>query len=211
MSTLFDPSLYSFWSVVGWVWSALAFYLMFSQTGQAILSRRSSAVIFLLTLIPSIWLVSTQVSALATLAGGLTPLDAHLWYGSSDIREFAQALGENGRQQYAVFQLGIDALAPPAFVCFLMSVFHSTIRSAEVVKGLRVVAFVYLVSVLVANTLMPVIVLNFPEQHTALLSTLYVALPILDGVKYASHMLCWFVILSCWLLQSVSFLRAKQP
>jgi hypothetical protein len=71
-------------------------------------------------------------------------------------------------------------------------------------------AFVYFVSVLIANSLMPVIILNYPAQDGLVLSTLYWLIPLCDTIKYSVHGLAWLTILTAWLWQLVGMLRARK-
>jgi hypothetical protein len=71
-------------------------------------------------------------------------------------------------------------------------------------------AFVYFVSVLIANSLMPVIILNYPAQDGLVLSTLYWLIPLCDTVKYSVHGLAWLTILTAWLWQLVGMLRGRK-
>jgi hypothetical protein len=57
------------------------------------------------------------------------------------------------------------------------------------------------VSVLIANSLMPVIILNYPVQDGLVLSTLYWLIPLCDTIKYSVHGLAWLIILFAWLKQ----------
>jgi hypothetical protein len=72
------------------------------------------------------------------------------------------------------------------------------------------IAFVYLVSVLIANTLMPVIILNYPAQDGVVLSTLYWLVPFCDTVKYSVHGLAWLIIVTAWLFQLAGILMARK-
>ena len=121
----------------------------------------------------------------------------------------AEAFGPEGRRAYAAFQLGADSLAPPAFACFLMAVFRSTVRLPLSLTVLSVLAFVYFTSVLLANALAPVVMLAYPQSDGALLSTLYAAVPQFDFVKYAAHGAAWLVILVSWIAQALQALRRK--
>jgi hypothetical protein len=66
------------------------------------------------------------------------------------------------------------------------------------------------VSVLIANTLMPVIILNHPSQDGVVLLTLYWLVPICDTVKYSVHGLAWLIIVIVWLRQLASMLMARK-
>ena len=210
MTLLFDPSLYSGISLIGLAWTLLTLFLMFSPTGKRLLSNPLGIVIAAAALFPSLWLVTSQMKVLTALTGGIAPLDAQFGYHQREIVQFAQALNEGGRKMYAQFQLGADTLAPPGFCCFLMCVYRSTVRSQVVRTLCDTMAFVYLVSVLIANSLMPVIILNYPAQDGLVLSTLYWLIPLCDTIKYSVHGLAWLTIVTAWLWQLVGMLRARK-
>lgn len=201
MTLLFDPSLYSGISLIGLAWTLLTLFLMFSPTGQRLLSNPLGIAIAAAALFPSLGFVTSQIKVLTALTGGIPPLDVQFGYHQREIVLFAQALNEGGRKMYAQFQLGADTLAPPGFCCFLMCVYRSTIRSKVVRTLCDGMAFVYLVSVLLANTLMPVIILNYPAQDGLVLSTLYWLVPLCDTIKYSVHGLAWLIILAAWVKQ----------
>ena len=210
MTLLFDPSLYSGISLIGLAWTLLTLFLMFSPTGQRLLSNPLGIVIAGAALFPSLGFVTSQIKVLTALTGGIPPLDVQFGYHQPEIAQFAQALNESGRKMYAQFQLGADTLAPPGFCCFLMCVYRSTVRSQVVRAVCNGLAFVYLVSVLIANTLMPVIILNYPAQDGLVLSTLYWLVPLCDTIKYSVHGLAWLTIVTAWLWQLVGMLRARK-
>jgi hypothetical protein len=210
MTLLFDPSLYSVVSLTGLAWTVLTLFLMFSPRGKRLLSNPLGIAIAAAALVPSLWFVTSQIKVLTALTGGIPPLDVQFAYHKREIIQFAQALNEGGRKMYAQFQLGADTLAPPGFCCFLMSVYRSTIRSQVVRTLCDGIAFVYLVSVLMANTLMPVIILNYPAQDGLVLSTLYWLVPLCDTIKYSVHGLAWLTIVTAWLWQLVGMLRARK-
>ena len=210
MTVLLDASLYSVISLIGLAWTLLTFFLMFSAQGQRWQSNPLSIAIAAAALAPSLWLVTSQIKVLTDLAGGIPPLDVQFGYSQQQIVQFADALGEDGRKAYAQLQLGTDTLAPPAFCCFLMSVYRSTVRSVTVRAYCTALAFVYLVSVLIANTFMPLIILNYPSQDGVVLSTLYWLVPICDMVKYSVHGLAWFIIVTTWLWQLAGMLTTRK-
>lgn len=210
MTALFDPSLYSAISLIGLAWTLLTLFLMFSPTGKRLLSNPLGIVIAAAALFPSLWLVTSQIKVLTALTGGIAPLDVQFGYHQPEIVQFAQALNEGGRKMYAQFQLGADTLAPPGFCCFLMCVYRSTVRSQVVRTLCDGMAFVYLVSVLIANSLMPVIILNYPAQDGLALSTLYWLIPLCDTIKYSFHGLAWLTIVTAWLWQLVGMMRARK-
>lgn len=210
MNVLFDSQYYSFTSLVGFTWSMLTYWLMFSHRGRQLLANPWVILVAAIAMIPSIWYVTSEVGMLTKLSGGVLPLDAQYGYGRAEIAAFANGLGADGRDVYAAFQLGADTLAPPAFVCFLMSVFRSTVKRRIPLIICAVLAFIYFTSVLLANTLMPVIIIQFPKDNGALLSALYVAVPIFDWVKYSSHALTWLVIILAWMWQLVGWVQSRQ-
>jgi len=210
VTALLDASLYSVVSLTGLTWTLLTLFLMFSSQGQRWQSHPLGIVIAAAALAPSLWFVTSQIKVLTDLAGGIPPLDVQFGYHQQQIAQFAEALGEGGRKAYAQFQLGPDTLAPPGFCCFLMSVYRSTVRSEAVRTCCTALAFVYLVSVLIANTFMPVIILNHPAQDGAVLSTLYWLVPICDTVKYSVHGLAWLIILAAWITQLTGMMTARR-
>jgi hypothetical protein len=191
-------------------WTLLTFFLMFSAQGQRWQSNPLGIAIAAAALVPSLWLVTSQVKVLTDLAGGIPPLDVQFGYHQQQIAQFADALGDGGRKAYAQFQLGTDTLAPPGFCCFFMSVYRSTLRSETVRTCCTALAFVYLVSVLIANTFMPVIILNHPAQDGVVLLTLYWLVPICDTVKYSVHGLAWLIILAAWITQLTGMMTARK-
>jgi hypothetical protein len=209
VTALLDASLYSFVSLTGLAWTLLTLFLMFSAQGQRWLSNPLGIVIAAAALAPSLWFVTSQIKVLTDLTGGIPPLDVQFGYHQQQIAQFSDALGEGGRKAYAQFQLGPDTLAPPGFCCFLMSVYRSTVRSEGVRTYCTALAFVYLVSVLIANTFMPVIILNHPAQDGVVLSTLYWLVPICDTVKYSVHGLAWLIILAAWITQLTGMMTAR--
>ena len=213
MSVFPDPAYLSWMTLIGWSWAAAAYYLMFAQRGRAILANPSLILLAAILLYGSLRHVLGEMEALNILANGVTPLDGQFGYGLPETIAFAEALGEEGRDAYAVFQLGADALAPPAFVCFLMAVYRSTVQSALVQRGLTVLAFTYFTSVLIANTFMPVIMQNFPNAETGLLPLYYQLIPKLDLIKYLTHGVAWLVIFGAWAWQVLrwSQRRFSQP
>jgi len=195
-------------SALGFFWSIAVIYLLYTERGELI----SSSKWIVLATAPAAYivipLVSADVDRLTQLAGGVRTLDIHLWYNAGDIREFANALGEAGRQQYAYFQLGLDTLAPPAIAGFVLTVGRSIIEFPQARKGLTVILSVYFFSVLLANALMPVLMLGYPDQD-GIFAILHVLLPVLDGAKYATHGLAWLVILFSGLASLSLWIRAK--
>jgi hypothetical protein len=209
MSRLFDPTLFSLHSLVGLMWTVLAFYLMFSARGRRWLSNPWSILVAGVALAVALRIVTAQIGVLTELAGGIKPLDVQYAYGHDNIIAFADALGTSGRRAYAMFQLGQDALAPPAFVCFLMAVYRATIRAAAVQSLCTALAFIYLIAVLIANNLMPVIMLNFPATDMPPLPLLYRLVPFADTIKYTIHGAAWLVIIAAWLAQAVKLWRSR--
>lgn len=204
-----DPSYFTSWTLIGWSWSAAAYYLMFSARGRSILAHPPLILMAAILLFGSLRYVLEEMQALSVMAGGITPLDGQFGYGVPEVIDFARALGEDGRDAYAAFQLGADALAPPAFVCFLMAVYRSTVQSSLVQLGLTVLAFTYFTSVLIANTFMPVIMQNFPDAEAGLLPLYYQLIPQLDLIKYVTHGIAWLVILSAWGWQAIRWSQRR--
>ena len=184
---------------------------MFSSRGKTISGLRFAPIVAAALMVPSIGLVMVEVEKLGEIAGGVAPLDVHFGYDQHAVVVFAEALGQEGRALYARFQLGVDALAPPAFVCFLMAVYRSTVKSLLVQRGLTVLAFTYFTSVLIANTFMPVIMLEFPDANSSWLPLLYTVIPLMDLVKYVSHGIAWMIILAAWAWQFSEWALARRP
>lgn len=203
MGTLLDLSLYSFNTLLGMAWSLGIFYLLYSRRGMVISSSKWLIPVMLAGVYFSVPAVAAQVSALTVVAGGIATLDGHLFYTSAHIIEFADGLGETGRLSYAEFQLGLDTLAPPAFAGLMLTVGRSTVSFLRVRTAITVLVSLYFLSVLFANALMPVYMLNYPAQ-SLFYSVLYGLLPILDGLKYASHGVVWLVILCSWIFLLLS-------
>lgn len=212
MTILPDPAYFSSLTLLGWVWSVVTFWLMFAPRGRTLLSNPWLIMPAAALLAGSLAFVMREMGMLSMIAGGLTPLDGLLGYGIDEVRAFASALGESGRADYARFQLGADALAPPAFACFLMAVYRSTIRSQKIQTLLTAITFIYFTSVLIANTFMPVIMQNYPEAEAGPLPLYYAIIPKLDLIKYSSHGLAWLIIFATWIWQILHRLRAAiQP
>lgn len=210
MTALFDAGLYSGLTFVGLVWTLLTFWLMFSAKGRALLTNPWMIIVAFAALVPSIWYVVHEVKGLAAIAGGVPPLDVQYGYGRPEIVEFADALGPDGQLTYARFQLGADTLAPPAFACFLMAVFRSSVRLRPSLFVLTVLSFAYFVSVLIANTFMPVIIMNYPADEGGMLPALYAIVPICDLIKYSTHGLAWLTIFGSWIWQCAAWLLQRR-
>lgn len=209
MTAFPDPQFFSSLTSIGMAWSAFAYWLMFSSKGQGILKNPWLIPLTFATLGLSLWLVMGEMDKLQIMAGGMMPLDGQYGYGHAEIIAFAESLGPDGRTAYAVFQLGADALAPPAFICFLMSVYRSTVYSTAAQRTLNILAFSYFTSVLIANTFMPVIMHNYPDNQTGMLPLLYSIIPIMDFVKYTSHGIAWLVIFAAWLWQMYEWIALR--
>ena len=194
VSTYF--SHYSFFTLFGYMWTILAFWLMFSQKGKKLFSQPSLVLLTGTALAVSVWLVMREIQALTNIAGGLRPLDIQLFYGKADIMKFAQALGVDGRKNYMAFQLGQDSLAPPAFCCFLMAVYRSFITSLRVQYVCTGLAFVYIISAFLANNFMPLIMLYFPDDRGFFLTMLYSLVPAFDAIKYSMNGVAWLLVIS---------------
>ena len=213
IDVLFDIGLYSKFSLIGLIWTIFTFYLMFSKNGQVWLANPISLVFSGIALSLAITTVTGEISQLMLLSQGVKPIDVIFNYGAAEITQFANALDAAGRRSYAMFQLGQDALAPPAFCCLLMSVYRSTVQSETIKKICNFFAFSYLVSVLLANNLMPVIMLNFPDKGGITLGLLYYWVPMLDIIKYSSEAIAYVLAIGAWLWQIVYSLRGgkKRP
>ncbi len=199
MAVLVDPDLYSILTLVGIFWSILTYWLMFSRAGRGALANPWAIAIFGVALVLSLGHVLAEMERLSALAGGMTPLDGQVGYGRAEVLEFARRLGAEARREYAMFQLGADTLAPPAFACFLMAVYRSTVPSLVVQRVLTLIACVYFSSVLLANALMPVIMLSYPATDAGVVPFLMEAAPRFDFIKYASHGLAWLIVFGAWL------------
>ncbi|BFM13966.1 hypothetical protein R50073_01490 [Maricurvus nonylphenolicus] len=210
MGVLFDSNLYSLTTVIGFVWTLAVFFLLYTKKGAEISSNKWLLLVTFPAAYVAVPMVAADVDALTQLAGGVATLDGHIGYSSADITEFAIALGEAGRVEYALFQLGMDTLAPPAFAGVLISVVRGTVAFDRVKKILVVLVSVYFLSVLFANALMPVYMLNYPAEDN-LSALLFVLLPALDGIKYGTHAVVWLAIISSWCIWLVSKYFSKPP
>ena len=182
---------------VGFLWSAAVFYLLYFQRGVALSSRPALLLVTGPLVVLTVIYVAGEVDAIRVLAGGIDPLDVHYGYRSPHIVELAEALGETGRWEYARFQLGADTLAPPAIAGFVLNVARTTVGFARVRTALVAMVSVYFLSVLLANSLMPLVMLSYPERE-GLVGLLYGVVPVLDWMKYSVHGLAWLVILLSW-------------
>lgn len=142
--------------------------------------------------------VTRAIAGIEALAGGQRILDARYPYTAAEILAFAAALGESGRAAYAAFQLGFDTWAPPAFAGFVGSVACATLPAAYT-GWVRLPIWAYLVSVLLANALMPVIMLSYPALDGLWLRGLLQLVPLLDFAKYSLHLIAWLAIFAGWL------------
>ena len=195
-------------TLAGVLWTLFVLYMLYLPGGRSLSSRPALLLLTGPLMLASVWYVSAEVDVIRTLAGGVTPLDVHYNYGQQHIVALAEALGEAGRPEYARFQLGADTLAPPAFAGFILNVNRSTVRLPRMRLLITVMISVYFFSVLLANTLMPVVMLSFPD-NTGFVGLLYSVVPVLDLMKYSVHGLAWLTILGCWLWQGTQFLRRR--
>lgn len=200
-------SLVSPLSVIGWAWSLGVIYLLYTQRGVQLSSRWQLLLLTGPLMVASVLFVASEVDVIRQLAGGVDPLDVHYGYGAADIETLALALGAEGRLQYAIFQLGADTLAPPAFAGFILNVTRASVAYAGVRSILTWLISVYFFSVLLANTLMPLVMLQFPDAG-GFVGSLYSVVPVLDWLKYSSHGLGWLLIFGSWLAMGVKRLRA---
>ena len=203
MTTSTYFSYYSFITIFGYIWTILAFWLMFSPKGKELFSQPPLVLLTGSALAITIWIVMREIHTLTSIAGGLRPLDVHLFYGKIDIMEFGNALGIEGRKNYMTFQLGQDSLAPPAFCCFLMSVYRSFIRSRRVRHICTGLAFVYITSAFLANNLMPLVIMYFPDDHGFFLTILYLLVPALDAIKYSMNGIAWLLVITTLMFQII--------
>jgi hypothetical protein len=201
ISTYF--SYYSLFTIIGFIWTILALWLMFTLKGKELLSQPPLVLLTGAALAITIWIVMREIHTLTSIAGGLRPLDIQFFYGKVDIMEFGKALGVEGRNNYMAFQLGQDSLAPPAFCCFLMSFYRSFIRSQRVQHICTGLAFVYIFSAFLANNLMPLIIMYFPDDHGFFLTILYSLVPALDAIKYSTNGIAWLLVISTLMFQII--------
>lgn len=146
----------------------------------------------------ALWHVTRAIAGVEALAGGQRILDTRYPYSPSEILAFAAALGESGRAAYAAFQLGYDTWAPPALAGFVGSVACATLP-APYTRLARLPIWAYLVAVLLANALMPVVMLNYPVLDAPWLRGLLHLVPVLDFAKYTLHLISWLCIVAGWL------------
>lgn len=210
MAVLFDASLYSQATFIGFVWTLVVLFLLYTKKGVELSSSKWLLPLTFAAAYIAVPMVAADVDALTQLAGGVATLDGHIGYSSSDITAFAIALGEAGRVEYAYFQLGMDTLAPPAFAGFLINVVRSTVAFERAKKILVVLVSIYFFSVLFANALMPVYMLNYPSEDS-MSAFLFVLLPALDGIKYGTHAIAWLAIISCWCTWAVNKYFSRPP
>lgn len=142
--------------------------------------------------------VTRAIAGVEALAGGQRILDTRYPYTPSEVLAFAAALGDSGRAAYAAFQLGYDTWAPPAIAGFVGSVACATLP-AQSTRLARLPIWAYLVSVLLANALMPVVMLNYPALDAPWLRGLLHLVPLLDFAKYTLHLISWLGIVAGWL------------
>lgn len=159
----------------------------------------------------SIYLVLTEVKYIErVLPDNIHLLDIRYGYTSSDVLILANLLGMNGRYEYAKFQIGTDTLAPPGFVGFISSVVLSTVKNRAIFSTCIVIIWFYLTSVLLANALTPIFILNY-EYYISnssgdsflqlLLKMLLFLIPWFDYLKYSSHAIAWLLVFLDWILQ----------
>lgn len=193
------------WTLVGALWTCAAVVLLVRGARGPLGSRWSSLLAGAL-LAGALSRVTGAIAEVEAMAGGLQILDTRYPYGPAEVLAFAEALGEQGRGAYAAFQLGVDTLAPPAFACFVGSAACSTLS-----RGWRRAALVpiagYLAAVVLANALMPVLMLRYPALASAELQILLHAVPWLDFAKYSLHLAAWAVIVGGWLFALARRLR----
>lgn len=209
MASLFSINLYSLETTIGFIWTIAILWILYSARGARISSEPILIPAALFAAYFTLPVVVADIAVLTKMAGGITTLDVHVGYQSEDITAFAVALGESGRFQYAQFQLGVDTLAPPALAGVMLVVGRSTIKQPETRRLITILVSIYFISVLLANALMPVYMLNFPDVGGHLSTILYFLLPILDGIKYALHAVFWLVIILAWLFNLKGYFQAE--
>lgn len=178
---------------LGFLWSLLTFYFLFAPGATRYL-KPYTPFIFAALLAGSLSLVTRAILGVEHFSQGLKILDADLFYRAHDMQAFAQALGPVGRQHYALFQLSFDTLAPPAFACFVWSVSYQLL-TGRLLNWNRCLIGIYFVSVLLANSLMPLWMLTYPNVQTPVFVFLLYLIPLLDALKYSMHILAWLTIL----------------
>lgn len=194
-------------TIVGLLWSLAVIWMLYFEKGRAFSSKSWVLLITAPLVFLTVPYVAGEVDVIRQLAGGVDPLDVHYAYASHHIVELAEGLGESGRWEYARFQLGADTLAPPAFAGFILNVTRVTVSFPRVRALLVVLISIYFFSVLAANTLMPLVMLNYPE-NSGVYALLYQLLPVLDFMKYSVHALAWLIIFSSYL--GWTFLQLRQ-
>jgi hypothetical protein len=182
-------------TIVGFTWTAAVGGLFLTEKGRSFLSSYKVAGLFFILLGITLLKVTAEISVVQQMAGGLKILDTRIGYTTDDVLNFAFNLGEKGREQYAAFQFGIDTWAPPAFACFVSSVAFTVLSRERAGNCLKLV-FLYLTCAVLANALMPVIMLNYENTGVPLIALLLKAVPWLDFLKYLIHFTAWLYILA---------------
>jgi hypothetical protein len=194
-------------SVYGFFLTLFVIYHMILGPKSSYLKSSYSLILSLLILLSSLYFVLNDISNIEKQTNGLSVLDMRLSYTKDDVIEFASVLNETGRIKYAIFQLGIDSLAPPSFALFISNVIcvlHNQIYS---IRLLRIV-WSYIFVVIMTNCLTPVIMLSYPNIDTPFNQFLLVIIPLFDYLKYKLHALAWIMTIGLYLLRS--FYKTKK-
>lgn len=235
---MFD--LISTTSVIGFIWTVVLCKELFKGHHGQLLSKCHLIPYNVLFLIISLYIVfhemkyierllqPTTTSATATIQYLLDRPEMY-GYNSTDMLILAELLDVNGRYEYAKFQLTTDTLAPPAIATFVSSVLLCTVSNKIIYLTCMIIVWIYLISVLLTNSLTPVFFLNYEYYLTATSSTttsensssdgnnnnngnnvdiflwflkyLLFIIPWLDHIKYTFHGIAWLLILLDWMIQ----------
>jgi hypothetical protein len=233
---MFD--LISITSVIGFIWTVLLCKELLKGHHGHLLSKYYLIPFNVLFLTISLYIVAnemtyverlllpTTTSATSTASNTIQYLlDRPEMYGynSTDILILAKLLDKNGRYEYAKFQLSTDTLAPPAIATFISSVLLCTVSNKMIYSTCMTIVWIYLISVLLANSLTPVFFLNYEYYLTATSSTttfensssnnvniflwflkyLLFIIPWLDHIKYTFHGIAWLLMLLDWIIQLI--------
>jgi len=225
-------------SAIGFIWTAVLCNELFKGRHGKLLTKSSLIPYIVLFLIISLYIVAHEMKYIerllvptATSATTQYLLDRPEMYGynSTDILILAELLDVDGRYEYAKFQLTTDTLAPPAIATFISSVLLCTVSNKIIYLTCMIIVWIYLISVLLTNSLTPVFFLNYEYYFTATSSTttfensssdgyndnngnnvdaflwflkyLLFFIPWLDHIKYTFHGIAWLLILLDWMIQ----------
>jgi len=225
-------------SAIGFIWTAVLCNELFKGRHGKVLTKSSLIPYIGLFLIISLYIVAHEMKYIERLLVPTTTsattqylLDRPEMYGynSTDILILAELLDVDGRYEYAKFQLTTDTLAPPAIATFISSVLLCTVSNKIIYITCMIIVWIYLISVLLTNSLTPVFFLNYEYYLTATSSTttfensssdgyndnngnnadiflwflkcLLFGIPWLDHIKYTFHGIAWLLILLDWMIQ----------